>query len=61
MAVHGGEVEGRTAGTVEFVGIEVVCEEDGEDGGVAPARSNVQNGHSVIVFGDFMIGGVADG
>lgn len=28
VAVHGGEVEGKTAGTVGFVGIEVVCEED---------------------------------
>ena len=61
MAVNGGDVEGRTAGTVGFVGIEVMCEEDGEDGGVALVRSDVQNGHSIIVFGDLMIGRVAVG
>lgn len=61
VAVHGGEVEGKTAGTVGFVGIEIVCEEDGEDGGVAPVRGDVQNGHGVIVLGDFGVDGVAAG
>lgn len=43
VAVHGGEVEGRTAGAVGFVGVEVVREEDGDDGGVAPVRGDVQD------------------
>ena len=53
VAVHDGEVEGKTTGTIGFVGIEVVFEEDGEDGGVASVRGNVQNGHGVIVSDDF--------
>ena len=41
MAVYGSEVERETAGTVGFVGVEVVGEEDGEDGGVASMRGDV--------------------
>lgn len=59
VTVHGGQVEGRTAGTVGFVGIEFVRKEDGEDGGVTPVQGDVQNGHGVIIFVDFGVGGFA--
>ena len=61
MAVYGGEVEGGTTGAVGFIGVEVVGEEDGEDGGVASVRGDVQSGHGVVGLGDFGVGGVAAG
>ena len=62
MAVYGGEVERGTAGAVGFIGVEVVGEEDGEDGGVASVRGDVQSGHGVVVgLVDFGFGRFAAG